>query len=322
MAELARRTDLSTVSWHYGLNWKTVGRSIRRVVAWGLAKRRRRPLHILGIDEVSPKKGHKYLTVVYDLERGQGAWIGQDRRRETVHRFFDGLGKQRARIIEAVTMDRWAPSLDVVREQAPQAEVCFDRFHVVRHLNAAVDEVRRSLVRKLKGPSQALVKGTRFVRLKNPWNRTPKQKRSLRERVRTHRPLSRAWYRKEDFQRFWDYVSEGGAKRHLDQWLWWARPSRLEPFKDFARMIPQAQGRHPGLDETPDYQRRTGRRQQQDQTRQSPKLWLPKRRPLHRGDLSQLQRTAPAAGLIAAHTRCAFGRGALFLAVYDSSEYM
>ncbi len=147
VAALARRTDLSTVSWHYGLNWKTVASIIRRVVAWGLAKRRRRPLHILGIDEVSRKKGHKYLTVVYDLERGQVAWIGKDRTRETVHRFFDWLGKQRARIIEAVTMDMWAPYLDVVREQAPQAEVCFDRFHVVRHLNAAVDEVRRSLVR-------------------------------------------------------------------------------------------------------------------------------------------------------------------------------
>lgn len=237
VAELARRTDLSTVSWHYGRNWKTVGRSIRRVVAWGLAKRRRRPLHILGIDEVSRKKGHNYLTVVYDLERGQGAWIGKDRRRETVHRFFDWLGKQRARIIEAVMMDMWAPSLDVVREQAPQAEVCFDRFHVVRHLNAAVDEVRRSLVRKLKGPSKALVKGTRFVRLKNPWNLTPKQKRSLREQVRTNSPLSWAWYLKEDFQRCWDYVSEGWAKRHLDQWLWWASHSRLESFKDFARMI-------------------------------------------------------------------------------------
>lgn len=237
VAELARRTDLSTVSWHYGLNWKTVGSILHRVVAWGLAKRQRRPLHILGIDEVSRKKGHKYLTVVYDLERGQVAWIGKDRTRETVNQFFDWLGKRRTRIIEAVTMDMWAPYLEVVRQRAPQAEVCFDRFHVVRHLNAAVDEVRRSLVRKLKGPSQALVKGTRFVLLKNPWNLTPKQKRSLRALVRTNSPLSRAWYLKEDFHRFWDYVSEGWAKRHLDQWLWWASHSRLAPFKDFARMI-------------------------------------------------------------------------------------
>ena len=165
------------------------------------------------------------------------AWIGKDRTRETVNQFFDWLGKRRTRISEAVTMDMWAPYLDVVRERAPQAEVCFDRFHVVRHLNAAVDEVRRSLVRKLKGPSQALVKGTRFVLLKNPWNLTPKQKRSLRALVRTNSPLSRAWYLKEDFQRFWDYVSERWAKRHLDQWLGWASHSRLAPFKDFARMI-------------------------------------------------------------------------------------
>lgn len=237
VAELARHTDLSTVSHHYGLNWKSVASIIGRVVQWGLAKRRRRPLHILGLDEVSRKKGHKYLTVVYDLERGHVAWIGKDRTRETVHRFFDWLGKRRARSIEAVTMDMWAPYLDVVRERAPQVEVCFDRFHVVRHLNAAVDEVRRSLVRQLARPAKALIKGTRFVLLKNPWNLTPKQKRSLRALVRANSPLSRAWYLKEAFQGFWEYVSASWARRHLHQWLWWASHSRLEPFKDFARMI-------------------------------------------------------------------------------------
>lgn len=237
VAVMARRADLTTVSQHFGLNWKTVGSIIGRVVAWGLAKRQRLLLRIVGIDEVSRKKGHKYLTVVYDLERGQVAWVGKDRTRETLNRFFDWLGKARSKRIEAVSMDMWAPYLDVVRERAPQAEVCFDRFHVVRHLNAAIDEVRRSLVRTLTRPFRDVVKGTRFVLLKNPWNLTPKQKRSLRELVRTNSPLSRAWYLKEDFQRFWDYESPGWAKRHLDQWLWWASHSRLEPFKDFARMI-------------------------------------------------------------------------------------
>jgi transposase len=237
VAELARRTDLSTVANQYALPWKTVASIIRRVVAWGLSRRRKRPLRVLGIDEVSRKKGHKYLTLAYDLERGELVWIGKDRTMATLNRFFDELGWRRSRKLQAVCMDMWAPYLDVVRDRAPQATVCFDRFHVVRHLNEAVDEVRRSMVRKLSGATRALVKGTRFVLLKNPWNLTPKQKASLSSLVRSNHPLSRAWYLKEDFQRFWDYVREGWARRHLDQWLWWASHSRLDPFKDFARMI-------------------------------------------------------------------------------------
>jgi transposase len=237
VATLARKTDLSTVATQYRVNWKTVASIIRRVVDWGLSRRRQRPLRVLGIDEVSRKRGHRYLTLVYDLERGELVWIGKDRTKATVERFFDALGWRRSRTIKAVCMDMWAPYLDVVEKRAPQATVCFDRFHVVRHLNAAVDEVRRSLVRKLAGPDKALVKGTRFVLLKNPWNLTPKQKQSLQALVRGNSPLSRAWYLKEDFQRFWDYVREGWAERHLDKWLWWASHSRLKPFKDFARLI-------------------------------------------------------------------------------------
>jgi len=237
VAELARRTDLSTVAKQFQVNWKTVASVIRRVVAWGLARRRKRPLRVLGIDEVSRKRGHRYLTLVHDLERSELVWIGKERTTATVEAFFDALGPRRSGTIEAVCMDMWAPYKDVVERRAPQATVCFDRFHVVRHLNAAVDEVRRSLVRKLSGVDRTLVKGTRFVLLKNPWNLTPKQKQSLRALVRSNSPLSRAWYLKEDFQRFWDYVHERWAARHLDQWLWWASHSRLEPFKEFARLV-------------------------------------------------------------------------------------
>jgi transposase len=237
VAELARRTDLSTVAQHFSINWKTVAGVLHRVVQWGLARRRKKRLRMIGIDEVSRKKGHRYLTLVYDLERGELVWVGKDRTQETVARFFDELGPLRGRQLEAVAMDMWAPYREEVRRRAPQAQICFDRFHVVRHLNEAVDEVRRSLVRQMSGQARMLVKGTRFVLLKNPWNLSSKQKQSLNALVRSNNPLSRAWYLKEDFQRFWDYLYEGWAKKHLSQWLWWASHSRLEPIKAFARMI-------------------------------------------------------------------------------------
>lgn len=237
VADLARRTDLSTVAQHFEINWKTVSSVIHRAVQWGLRKRRKRPLRVIGLDEVSRKKGHRYLTLVYDLERGQLVWVGKDRSKTTLEAFFDELGRRRSGHLEAVVLDMWEAYLSVVRQRAPQATVCFDRFHVVQHLNRAVDEVRRSMVRRLAGPQKALVKGMRFVLLKNPWNQTPKQKQALSALVRSNHPLSRAWYLKEDLQRFWDYVREGWAEKHLRQWLWWASHSRLEPFKRLARLI-------------------------------------------------------------------------------------
>lgn len=237
VAELARKTDLSTVAQHFAINWKTVSSIIHRAVQWGLRKRRKRPLRIIGLDEVSRKRGHRYLTLVYDLERGQLVWVGKDRSKTTLEAFFDALGARRSRHLQAVVLDMWEAYLAVVRERAPQATVCFDRFHVVRHLNRAVDEVRRSMVRRLAGRQKALVKGMRFVLLKNPWNQTPKQKRALSALVRSNHPLSRAWYLKEDLQRFWDYVREGWAAKHLRQWLWWASHSRLAPFQRLARLI-------------------------------------------------------------------------------------
>lgn len=237
VATLARSTDLSAVADHFQVNWKTVSSAVHRVVAWGLKHRRRQPLRIIGIDEVSRKKGHRYLTLVYDLERGDLAWVGKDRTSDTLHGFFDELGERGAARIEAVCMDMWRAYHRVVEARAPQATICFDRFHVVRHLNAAVDEARRALMRKLAGPTKALVKGTRFVLLKNPWTLTPRQQQSLSALVRRNHPLSRAWYLKEDFQRFWGYLREGWAERHLRQWLQWAHRSRLPSFKDFARLV-------------------------------------------------------------------------------------
>jgi len=210
---------------------------VRGAVRRGLARRKLKPIGVIGIDEVSRKKGHRYLTLVYDLDRQELLWVGEERTEQTLEQFFDWLGKRRSQNLKVLCMDMWKAYANTVRRRAPQARIVFDRFHVVPHLKQAVDEVRRSLWRKLQGALAQAVKGARFVLLKNPWNLTPKQKRQLSVRVRTNSPLSRAYYLKEDFQRFWDYVSQGWAEKHLQQWLWWARHSRLEPFKEFARMI-------------------------------------------------------------------------------------
>jgi len=237
VAAMAKDRDWKATASYFALNWKTVVSAVERAVARGLAKRKLRPIHWIGIDEVSRKKGHHYLTLVYDLERSHLLWVGEGRSEETVRGFFTWLGRRRSAHLKAVCMDMWRPYLNAVREHAPHAVVAFDRFHLVRHLNEAVDSVRRRLVRQLKNPGRALIKGTRFVLLKNPWNLTPRQRQQLNALVRANSPLSRAWYLKEDFQRFFDYAKEGWARKHLEHWLQWAVRSRLAPFKVVAHLV-------------------------------------------------------------------------------------
>lgn len=237
VAKLARHLSWAEVAELAGLDWKTVEGIVRRVVAEGLARRRWKPLHEIGIDEVSRRKGQRYLTLVYDLERGRLVWVGEGRERETMERFFAWLGRRRARSIQVVCCDMWAAYLGAVEEHLPQAVVVFDRFHVVQHLNRAVDDVRREAWRKLPEEEKSEFKRTRWLWLKNPWNLRPEEKARLGELCRKNLPIVRAYYLKEAFQRFWDYLSRGWAEPYLHWWLGWALRSRLAPFVRFARMI-------------------------------------------------------------------------------------
>lgn len=237
VAELARHLSWQETARHFRLDWKSVATVVRRAVEYGLAQRRRRPLHILGIDEVSRRKGHHYLTVVYDLERGALLWVGEDRTEETLTRFFAQLGRRRSATIQVVCLDMWRPYLKAVRDHATNAQILFDRFHLVQHLNRAVDEVRRSEMRRLSGSQKASFKKTRFLLLKNPWNLRTEEKERLSTLVRWNTPIVRAYYLKEAFQLFWDYRQTGRAEEHLRRWMHSAMRSRLEPLKDFVRLL-------------------------------------------------------------------------------------
>jgi len=237
VALLAKKLSFKEVAEYFRLDWKVVATVVKRVVSEGLKMRKLKPLHILGIDEVSRKKGHRYVTLVYDLERGRLVWAGLDRKEETLDEFFRWLGKRRARALQAICLDMWAPYLASVRTHAPEAILVFDRFHVVQHLNGAIDEVRRAEVRRLAQTEVIDLKKTRFILLKNPWNLTPKERRRLSQLLKLNLPIVRAYYLKEEFQRFWDYLQEKRGTAHLKQWFWWATHSRLQPFIEFARLL-------------------------------------------------------------------------------------
>ena len=236
-ASLARELSWQGTARHFGLNWKTVAGVVQRAVRYGLRHRKRAPVHMIGIDEVSRRKGQVYLTVVYALERRVLLWVGEDRTEEAVKKFFtQELGKRRCSTLRVVCMDMSA-YVNLVRKHAPQAQILFDRFHIVKHLQEAVDEVRRSEVRRLTGKEKTTFKSTRWLLLKNPWNLTNEQKERLSTLVRWNSPIVRAYYLKESFQLFWDYKQEKRAQDLLSKWMNSAMRSRLEPFKKFVHML-------------------------------------------------------------------------------------
>ena len=238
VARLARELSWQATARQYGLNWKSVASIVKRAVEYGLRHRPRPPVHVIGIDEVSRRKGQVYLTVVCDLERRVLLWVGDDRTEEAVRPFFTKeMGPRRCRTLRVVCMDMWAPYAKLVREHATHAQILFDRFHIVKHLQEAVEEVRRSEMRRLSAKEKVPFKRSRWLLLKNPWNLTSDQKERLSTLVRWNTPIVRAYYLKEAFQLFWDYHQPKRAQDHLEKWMRSAMSSRLEPFKKFARML-------------------------------------------------------------------------------------
>ena len=237
LATWARALPWQQVARLFRCSWGTVATAVEEAVAYGLAHRDLDPLTQIGIDEISRKRGHVYVTNVYDLQRKRLVWSGEGRSTETIDAFFDVLGPEKTAALEGICCDRWQPYIDVIKARAPQAVLVFDKFHIVRHLMEAVDQVRRDEVRE-KGPAhKALMYKTRFIWLKNPWNLTESQARRLGALERLNLKINRAYLLKELFRGFWVYRRAGWAKRDLTRWFWWATHARLPPMRDFAWLV-------------------------------------------------------------------------------------
>ena len=237
LATLAREVAWQVVGRLFGFHWNTVRKAVKDVVDYGLKHRDISNLLYIGIDEISRKKGHIYHTQVYDLIEKKLLWSEEERKAETLEAFFDELGKERCEQIEAVCCDMWAPYADVVKTRLPNALLVFDKFHIIRHLIKAVDTVRKEEARELKAEDPDILKKTRYIWLKNPWNLTEQQRLRLSDLEKLNLKVNRAYLLKETFRKFWDYTYPASARKYLDQWFWWATHSRLKPMRDFAWML-------------------------------------------------------------------------------------
>ncbi len=238
VAWFLQHTDQTSTATYFGISWVTAGKIAQRVVAEKLDGSLLEDLHFIGVDEISYGRPKKFLTVVVDHERGRVVWAAEGKSSEILGQFFDLLGAERSSRIEVVTMDMSAAYIKSVTEQIPQAEIVFDRFHVVRLLLDAIDEVRREQQRELEGSDERkILKKSRFPLLKNPWNLTRKEKQKLAAIQLNNRSLYRAYLLKESFQSIYDASSVEEADQRFDEWYAWARRSQLRPFVTLAETL-------------------------------------------------------------------------------------
>lgn len=244
VAWLAVRTDKTTVASLLRIAWRTVGAILERVA--DSMRRVRDPfanVTRIGIDEVSYRKGHRYLTVVVDHDSGRLLWASPGHDEATLRQFFEQLGPERCSQIRLVSADAAAWIHSVVRERCPNAVLCLDPFHVVQWATRALDDVRRAVWNELRRSGQKeradALKGARWALWKNPEDLTARQRTKLAQIEYDNRKLYRAYLLKEHLRAVFQDPDISSAKWKLEYWLIWATRSRLPPFVKAARTIRQ-----------------------------------------------------------------------------------
>jgi transposase len=210
LAKWAKRMCWKDVATAFQVSWDGVYTAVKQAVSWGLEHRDLDSIEAIGVDEVQWHRGHKYQTVVYQLDEGKKRllWVGPDRTTKTLLRFFRMLGKPRSSALQFVCSDMWQPYLKVIAKKAGQAVHVLDRFHIMQRMNKAIDQVRAAEVKQLREDGyQPVLTGSRWLLLKRPENLTDKQAIKLKELVQYNLKSVRSHLMKEDFQRFWEYWS-------------------------------------------------------------------------------------------------------------------
>jgi len=237
LAYWARLMPWLEVSRLFHCAWNTVASAVKWAVAYGLTNRDISDVRYIGIDEIARRRGHTYVTNVYDLARARLLWSGDGRTHQTLQSFFSSWGQKSIDNIHGICCDMWNPYIDTITTYAPHAVLVFDKFHIIRHLMDAVDAVRRDEISAKGKEHKVLVTHTRYIWLKNPWNLTDKQKARLHALEKLNLKIYRAYILKESFREFWACTTREQAEHFLKHWFWIATHSRLKPMRDFAWLL-------------------------------------------------------------------------------------
>ncbi len=233
-----RDSSLSDIAKELHLDWKTVKTLEMQYLREQLRRAGAPGPKVIGIDEISLRKGHIYRIVVSDLERKRPIWFGgKDRSEESMDLFFKWLGVKKSRKVQLAVMDMWKAFHNSTRRQASQAAILFDKFHVLRHLNEALDKIRKSEYARLSGKDRRFIKGQKYTLLSRRENLTREGRSALRTLLEANKRLNVAYLLKESFAQLWEYRQEGWARRFFENWKASLKWQRLRPYEEFAEMI-------------------------------------------------------------------------------------
>src|SRR5450631_3271647 len=242
LARWARKLSWKETAEAFRTSWEKVFDAVEHVVAFGLEHRVLARIDAIGVDEIQYAKGHKYLTLVYQIDLGitRLLWVGRERTVESFQGFFTIIGDELASKIVFACSDMWEPYLKVIRERCSEALHILDRFHIVAKMNKALDEVRAGESRQIASEGGVpVLKKSRWLLLKREENLKTEQRFRLRDLLRYNLKTVRAYLLKEAFQQLWDYNSATWAGKFLDAWCRQVMRSRIEPMKKIARSIRQ-----------------------------------------------------------------------------------
>ncbi|MGH9577136.1 MAG: ISL3 family transposase, partial [Terriglobales bacterium] len=234
-----RAASQKAVAGQLGLTWDEIHGIMDRAVRRGLARRKAEPLKYLGVDEKAFRKGHRYFTLVTDLEKPRVLYVAEERQQASLDGFWPTLTEPQREGIAAVAMDMWEPYVASVRQHLSEAEgkIVFDKFHIAGHLGQAVDKVRRGENQQLRKQGDDRLVGSKYDWLRHPGNFTWQAWQQFGELRESALKTARAWALKETAMHLFDYRYEGSARSFFRRWYGWACRSRLQPFREVARML-------------------------------------------------------------------------------------
>jgi transposase len=237
--ELSRSMTIRDVALHLAVSWDLIKEIQKRDLSRRFAKPKLKHLRRIAIDEIAVAKGHRYLTVVMDLESGAVVFVGDGKGADALKPFWKRLRPSKAKI-EAVAMDMSVAYRGAVSTHLPNAKIVFDHFHIVKLFNEKLSDLRRALYREAtEGMHKEVLKGTRWLLLKNPENLDAKknEKQRLEEALALNKPLATAYYMKDDLRRFWEQPGKRFATTFLDGWIRRAEASGIKILQQMAKTL-------------------------------------------------------------------------------------
>ena len=220
------------------LDWKTVKNLEKEYMNEKLARADEVEPEVIGVDEISVRKGHNYVIVVSDLIKKRPIWIGGDDRSEnSMNVFYKRLGAEKCKKIRLAVMDMWKAFENSAKKNIPQASILYDKFHIIRHLNESLDKVRKNEYKKVSESNRKFIKGQKYTLLSKHTNLSLDGKNSLKLLLAVNKKLNTAYLLKESFGQLWSYKSETWARKFFDNWKSSLKWQRLKPYKKFVKLI-------------------------------------------------------------------------------------